>query len=256
MMNPRLATALAATLLAGQALAADAPNTGSLRIESEDQFVRDYGDIAEQAGPGVYQITKGPFAGKTVSLGEAGLAYDLAALRAQVPTSLRQRAQIKSRIKQLEGVRARYARLQDLQARAPSRKSASTLLPCLYHNPWNQTYTWYDAHAQVNATTEFYMDNGGGGLNYYYARASATATGTVFRSYGVPFASGSVSVFATARNEDTGQVVQRSTIGPSVGVSTGYVYNGPAFSHNINASASVYGNGDCFGYVSISDAMQ
>lgn len=256
MMNPRLATALAATLLAGQALAADAPNPGSLRIESEDQFVRDYGDIAEQAGPGVYQITKGPFAGKTVSLGEAGLAYDLATLRAQVPTSLRQRAQIKSRIKQLEGVRARYARLQDLQARAPSRKSATTLLPCLYHNPWNQTYTWYDAYAQVNATTEFYMDNGGGGLNYYYARASATATGTVIRSYGVPVGTGTVTVYATASNVNAGQTVQRASGGISAGVSTGYVYSGPDFSHNLTASASVYGNGDCFGYLSISDAMQ
>lgn len=42
----------------------------------------------------------------------------------------------------------------------------------------------------------------------------------------------------------------------SASASTGYVYSGPAFSHNLTAKAAVYGMGNCFGYVSISDTMQ
>lgn len=256
MKTTSLAATLAAALLAGHALAADAPKADGFRIESEDQFARDYGDIAERAGPGVYQIVQGPLAGKTVAMGEAGLAYDLATLRAQTPKSLRERAQIKARIKQLEAVRARYAQLRVLEARSAVRKSANSLLPCFYRNPKTNATTWYNAFASVNATAGFYMDNGGGGPNYYYARASAFADGTVIRPYGVPVGTGTVTVYATASNVNTGQTVQRASGGISAGVSTGYVYSGPDFSHNLTASASVYGNGDCFGYLSISDALQ
>lgn len=69
---------IASVAFTGDALAAD-----SLRIESEVQFVRDYGDQIEQVGPGVYQVVSGDLAGKTVAIGETGLEYDLNAQRAQ-----------------------------------------------------------------------------------------------------------------------------------------------------------------------------
>lgn len=250
-MRISLAVTLTSLLVAGNALAADA-----FRIESEAQFVHDYGDQVEQLAPGVYQVVHGTLAGKTITLGETGLAYDLAALRAQTPRSSQLRAQMKTEIRKLELIRARFVKLRDLQARDLSKKAAYGSLPCYYHNPWDGTYTSYSAFADVKATTELYMDNGGGGLNYYYARASASATGNVLRAYGVPPGAGLVSVSATAKNLSTGQTVHRNGISSGIGVSTGYVYSGPAFSHNLTASASVYGGGDCFGYVAISDAMQ
>jgi hypothetical protein len=68
--------------IAGIAFAGSALATDSLRIESEAQFVRDYAGLIEQVGPGVYQIMSGDLAGKVVTIGEAGLNYDLNALRA------------------------------------------------------------------------------------------------------------------------------------------------------------------------------
>ncbi|MFZ5636335.1 MAG: hypothetical protein ACOY82_07065 [Pseudomonadota bacterium] len=251
-----LAAALAATLIGGQALAADAPDSAGFRIESEDQFVRDYGDRVERVAPGVYQVVEGPLAGKTLAMGEAGLAYELAALRARVPTSLRERALIKARIKRLEGVRTRYSKLHALQARDATKASTSSSLPCQYYNPRTNTTIFYNAVAYVQATAEYYMSNGGGGLNYYYARASASASGTVVKPGNVPFASGVVSVYALARNNHNGTLVQQFNYGPSVSAGTGYVYSGPDFSHDLDATAAVEGDGDCYGFVSISDALQ
>lgn len=250
-MKITLAVSLVSMLIAGNTLAAD-----GFRIESEAQLVRDYGNQLEPLAPGVYQIVSGALAGKTITIGETGLAYDLAALRAQTSRSSPLRAQMKTEIRKLEVIRARFGKLRELQARDLSKKSATGSLPCYYYNPWNGNYIYYSGFANVNATTEFFLSNGGGGLNYYYARASASAIGSVSSAYGVPYGNGFVSVSAIAKNLNTGQTVQRSTIGSGVGVSTGYVYSGPDFSHNLTASASVYGNGDCFGYVSISDALQ
>lgn len=255
-MKISLAASLASLLLAGNALAADAPKQDGFRIESEAQLVGDYGDQLERMAPGVYQIVKGPLAGKTISLGETGLAYDLAALRARIPESLRERAQIKSRIKRLEGVRARYATLRTLQSRSAAKASTSSSLPCVYYNPRTGTPTFYSAFAYVDATAGYYMSNGGGGLNYYYARASAGASGTVNRPYNVPYGSGVVSVYAIAWNHQTNTVAQQFGYGPSASAGSGYVYSGPEFSHNLEAAAGVEGEGDCYGYVSISDALR
>lgn len=255
-MKISLAASLASLLLAGNALAADAPKANGFRIESEGQFARDYADSVERIDAGVYLVTKGPLAGKTITMGEAGLAYDLAALRARVPESLRERAQIKSRIKRLEGVRTRYAALHTLQSRSAAKASTSSSLPCVYYNPRNGTPTYYSAFAYVNATAEYYMSNGGGGLNYYYARASATASGTVNRPGNVPYGSGVLSAYAIAWNHQTNVMVQQFGYGPSASAGTGYVYSGPAFSHDLEAAAGVEGEGDCYGYVSISDALQ
>lgn len=251
-MKSSLTAALIPLLIAGNALAAD-----GFWIESEDQFARDYGDQIERMTPGVYQVVKGPLAGKTVTLGETGLAYDLAALRTQIPTSLRERAQIKARIKQLEGLQARYAARQTLLSRdLLAKKSATGSFPC-YYRPFGGGTIFYYAVAQLNATTEYYLSDGGGGLNYYYARASATAVGNIYRTGGVPFGTSSVTAYSRAENKLTGQVVQKSTLGfVSTGVATGYVYSGPDFGHNLEAVAAVYGNGDCLGYAAISDALQ
>lgn len=248
-MKSILAAALASLVFAGNAMAAD-----GLRIESEAQFVRDYGDRIEQIGPGVYLIVAGELAGKTVSIGEAGLAYDISVQRGQLTGSRRVKTQTQALIRQMEGVRARYAKLHAHQAADTStRKATAGSFPCFYSSGSNSV--WYYGYAQVNATTELYLDNGGGGLNFYYARASASASGYVSRPFGVPNTI-SLSVWARAENKDTGQVVQRNTVGiSSAGISTGYVYSGPAFGHNLSASASVSGAGYCFGYISISDSM-
>jgi len=255
MIKSLLASSVATLLLAGTAIAAAPSAPTSLRIESEDQFVRDYGDLVERAAPGVYQIVKGPLAGKTIAMGEAGLAYDLAGLRARTPNSLRERLLIKKRIKRLEHAGARFATLRELQSRGGAKLASYGTLPCWYHNWSNGTQTYYYAVAFVNATAEYYLDNGGGGLNYYYARASASASGHVATPPNVPYWSGVISTSALAWNHHTGALVQRYGYGSATAVSTGYVYSGPDFSHDLGASATVEGEGDCFGYVSISDAL-
>ncbi len=250
-MKSILAATLAGLVLAGNAMAAH-----GLRIESEAQFMRDYGDRIEQVGPGVYLIVAGELAGKTVSIGEAGLAYDIRAQRAKLTDPRRAKSQTQAQIRHMESVRARYKQLHAYQAAdAGTRKAGSGSFPCYYSSP-NGNGIWFYGYAQVNATTELYLDNGGGGLNWYYARASASANGYVIRPSGVPV-SASVLAGARAENRATGQVIQQSFPGISgAGASTGYVYSGPAFSHNLYAVATVNGIGYCFGYVSISDTMQ
>lgn len=249
-MKNLLAAGLASLVFAGGAMAAN-----GVRIESEAQFVRDYSDSIEQVGPGVYLFVSGKLAGKTVSIGEAGLDYDIGVQRAQLTGSSHSKAQTRTLIRQMEAVRARYATVRaHLAEEANTRKAASAALNCVYFSPDGHV-TRYGGSAQVNATTEFYLDNGGGGLNYYYARASASATANVYRPFQVP-ASITNSRLARAENLNTGQIIQKTGIpGTNGTTSTGYVYSGPAFSHSLSAYAAVSGSGDCFGYVSISDAM-
>lgn len=249
-MKSVLAVTLAGLVFAGNAMAAD-----GLRIESEAQFVRDYGDRIEQIGPGVYLIVAGELAGKTVSIGEAGLAYDISVQRGQLTGSSRSKAQTRALIRQMEGVRMRYKELHAHQASdVGTKNSYSGTFRCVYRS--GGMYASYNGYAMVEASTELYLDNGGGGLNWYYARASANASGYVFPPHYVP-PSFSVNAGAHAENRDTGQVSQRSASGiNSVSTATDYVYSGPVFSHNLFAVATVSGTGNCYGYVSISDTMQ
>ena len=255
-MKTMLAAALTPLLFASSAFAADGAAANGFRIESEAQFARDYGNQIEQMAPGVYQVVKGSFAGKTVTLGETGLAYDLAALRTQTPRSRQERAQIKAQMRLLERTLAGFSKLREYRRPDQIRKSTSGTFPCYYYS-WRTGRTiFYNGFAQVSATTELYLDNGGGGLNFYYARASAVASGTVFRPYNVP-TSLTMTAYAFAKNHYTGQVAEQTIYGiTSAGTSTGYVYSGPTFSHNMSATATIAGNGDCFGYVSISDTLQ
>lgn len=246
-MKSSLAASLASLLLAGNALAADA-----FRIESEAQFVGDYDDRIERMAPGVYQIVKGPLAGKTISLGETGLAYDLAALRAHIPQSRRERAQAKAQIRRLETEQARFAQLR--ARTGPTKASRSDAFPCQYQ-PLDGAPIYYYGSATVTATTELYMLRSDGLFNPYYARASAGAGGTVYTPFGVP-ADVSLLAYAVAHERQLGQIITRQQQGvQSASVATGYVYSGPAFFHDLFASASVHGRGNCYGYVSISDSM-
>jgi len=263
MTTPRLlGTALATTLAtlctlpAGTAMAAGPSAPASLRIESETQFVRDYGTVAESVAPGVYQFTQGPFAGKTVAMGEAGLAYDLAALRAETPRTLRQRLQRKSRIRALEGVQARY-RTQAVTASADvAKRTLFTVFSCTYW-PINGKPITYQGYVDMWATTEYYLSDGGGGLNPYYARASAGGNLSLNPPAQVPYYSGSMSISARVENRQTGQVVQKAWVArPNGGTTTGYIGSGPSFGHDLTAKATTIGSGDCLGYASISDALQ
>jgi hypothetical protein len=257
MTKTTLAASLAATLLAGQALAAQPVANDSFRIESETQFARDYADHVERMAPGVYQVTRGPLAGKTITIGEAGLAYDLAALRAQVPQSRNERKQLRTQIRLMEDATRRYQRNNAIAARHSASTKAMRFgaLSCWYNPPGLGSPIFYNGSATVTASTALYLPRSDGFYNPYYARASATANATIFRPIGVPpFFSVLASV--TAKERQLGQTVTRDTIGvDSVGLSTGYVYSGPTFYHDLTATGTIYGTGPCTGYVSVSDRM-
>jgi hypothetical protein len=253
-MRKTLLTATLAALCTLPAAAADRPADGSLRIESEAQFARDYGDHAERLAPGVYQITAGPLAGKVVSMGESGLAHDLAQLRATKPASLAERKLLRERIKRLETAQARYGRWHAQQARTPAKVTQFVVLPCSYIQSNGLPYNYY-ATANLKATTEYLIDNGSGQPNPYYARAYANAYGSV--AYAPShYSFGALSVYAMAWNKYGDGPVQRTGYGPYAAVGTGDVYSGPNFVHDLQATASVLGSGDCYGYVSLSDALK
>lgn len=258
-MKTLFAASIAGLMVAGNAFAADSTRADGFRIESEAQFVRDYGDEVDHLGPGVYQVVKGKLAGKTVAIGEAGLAYDLRtqrAMQAEAAKQGRNNTEQSAYIRYLEAEQARYAtdRAQRAGNISPS-VSANGSLFCIYY-PYNRSSPiYYYGGASVSAATELYLDNGGGGLNFYYARASATAGASVNRPYNVPY-SPAYYLHAYAINRQTNESVTRSGYGADYGsASTGYVYSGPAFGHNLYAAASVSGVGNCSGYVSISDSM-
>lgn len=249
MIKTFLAATLSAALLAGHALAADAPKADGFRIESEDQFARDYADSVERIAAGVYLVTRGPLAGKTITIGESGLAYDLAELRARAGTNGRERSAIQSRVKRLERTAERFQRQRASMA---TRASSSGTINCYYYDWSTNRNIMYGGSAFVTATAEYYMSNGGGGLNPYYARAIAIANGSVSHPPGVPYGSGVLSAFALAWNHQTNAIAQKSAYGVNPGASSGYVYSGPNFSHDLEAFSTVEGEGDCLGYVGIS----
>ncbi len=260
-MKILLAGTLATLVFVGNAAAAGAPASDSFRIESEAQFNRDYGDRVERVGPGVYQVVGGELAGKVIAIGEAGLAYDLDAQRAIAADSASPRhARLAARqqIRKLEGVQARYAKFRTQNARDPrnaAAKNAFSTLACSYRPVGGSSRIYYSGYGVVTATTSLYLDRGDGQLNPYYARASASASGGVTIPAGVPLST-SLWVDAYAQNLQTGQTVTRTLSGIfSAGVSTGYVYSGAAFFHDLRAFASVTGSGNCVGYLSVSDRI-
>jgi hypothetical protein len=257
MNKTMIATTLAASLLAGQALAAPPVANDSFRIESEDQFVRDYGDRVEKLAPGVYQVTRGALAGRTISLGESGLAFDLALLRAQVPGALAERRQLHKQIRLLQQTQQRYllARSRTPSSGAAAKATRTGTFPCQYMPPGASVPVLYSGSATVTADVSLYLLRNDGFYNPYYARGIGRASGQILRPPGVP-ATISVLAYASAHERQLGQPVTRESFGiDNASVNSGYVYSGPTFYHNIIATASVHGRGDCYGYVSVSDSM-
>jgi hypothetical protein len=245
--------ALASFALAGNALATD-----YLHVESEAQFLRDYGHQIEQVAPGIYQMIGGPLTGKTVTIGEAGLDYDLntqRSLLAAMPKSSPGKAEKESLIAGLEEQKTRFSRLREIASRDQEKARISTVISCIYR-PVNGSPIWYSATARLIATTEFYLDSGNGTPNRHFARAGASAFADVFTPHNVPVST-SLWADASAYNGYTGQSLGSSQTGAlSVGAFTGaFIYSGPAFAHKLDAHASVRGVGNCFGYVGISDRI-
>ncbi len=266
-MKNILATALATLVLTGTAFAGNAPAADGFRIQSEAQFLDDYGDQVESIGPGVYQVVKGNLAGKVIAIGKAGLAYDLAEHRARAarpetgngkgPLIRGGKAVGNDTVRRLEAAQARYNELARTRGTEAGAKASSYGgFSCRTWVP--NGIIWYNGWASVSATAGLYMDRGDGSFNWYYSRASAFADGYVIN---VPFGAGIfpwplIDSYAKVENVHTGEIVQRGFLGNrSTFANTGYIYNGPSFSHNMRAFAYVQGLGDCFGYVSISDAF-
>ncbi len=265
-MKNILATALATLVLTGTAFAGNAPAADGFRIQSEAQFLDGYGDQVESIGPGVYQVVKGKLAGKVIAIGKAGLAYDLAEHRARAarpetgkgkgPLVRGGKAVGNNTVRRLEAAQARYTELARTRGtEADTKASSDGGFSCRAWGP--NGLIWYNGWASVNATAGLYMDRGNGSLNWYYSRARAFADGYVTN---LPFGAGvfpspHVDAYAKVENVLTGQIVQRAYYWRySATANTGYIYNGPSFSHDMRAFAYVQCLGDCFGYVSISDA--
>lgn len=255
-MKPFLAILITALTVSGNASADD-----GFRIETETQFENDYSGQVEKVSPGVYLVVNGPSAGNTVSIGRSGLEYDLSIQRARVADAILAGTPdpyAEQRVLELEQALSRYAELdQLLSAEAKRTAPIQGVFTCFgrvyTNNPAGWTTVFYNATAILDADVEFYIDNGGGGWNHYYARAKATAIGHVFRPFNVPVSSGSLYTTTHAKNKRTGVSSSQFDIAYSFGaISTGYVTNFN-WTHSLLAEATATGRGDCFGYASVSD---
>lgn len=247
MMKTSLAASLAAMLLVGQALAADTTRSGALTIESEAQFVRDHADQIERIGDGVYLFVAGPMAGKTLSIGEAGLAYDMAALRAKMAASGAPSKAEQERMQSLEAAAEAFARNRQLAQQAENKSLQSRVLTCLAFNARNEVWV-VQGTATVSATAEFMQPIG---LGYYaYAHSSAQASlGFPPFGYQMP---GPIIVEASAGNALTGETSHEIDIGPPFTASTyAFVFSGPSFNHHLGSMGRVYGTTACWGYLSL-----
>ena len=257
-----------AILVAGLAVSGNASADDGFKIETEAQFENDYSGQVEKISPGVYLVVNGPSSGKTVSIGRSGLEYDLSIQRTRVADGILAGAPdhiAAQTIVKLEEALSRYAEFDQLLGNATrqstpafhsftciSRIFGSTSEDTDHSAVW--TTTFYHATAYLDAHVEFYIDNGGGGWNHYYARSSASAYGNVWRPFNVPFNRGGLSMTAYAKNRRTGVTAFESgTTAVPVPLSTGYVTNFN-WTHTLFAEATAIGYGDCFGYASVSDS--
>lgn len=240
-----LFASLIAAGLSGQALAIDLPDSKTLRIESEAQFVRDNAERIERVGDGVYLFVSGSLAGRTVSIGKAGLAFDMKAIRARIETSGKasdaQRKQL-SRMQQAADAFAQEALVPD---QVETRAAAGGALTCLLFTEKGVRLLSGSAVVEVNAEFALPIRLG------YYAYADAWAFGQVdiapfgFSQPGLVVAEASAhNVLENEDSEDIG-------IGPSGAQAYAAVSSGPAFNHDVSSFARVYATGDCWGYVSL-----
>lgn len=262
-MKPLYAMLITALAVSGNASADD-----GFKIENEAQFENDYSGQVEKIGPGVYLVVNGPSAGNTISIGRSGLEYDLRIQRERVadgilagtPDVIAAQAVVK-----LEEALSRYAEFDQLMSNATRQSTpVARIFTCISRtfsstsedteHPAAWTTTFYHATAYLSADVEFYIDNGGGGWNHYYARSKAGAFGDVRPPYNVPFNRGGLSMTVHAKNKRTGVTAFESgTTTFPIPLSTGYVTNFN-WTHSLFAEATAIGYGDCFGYASVSDS--
>jgi hypothetical protein len=235
------------------AITSNAAAKDGLVVQSEEQFARDFASQAESVAPGVYRLNAGELAGKTVSIGYVGLAYDLELHRARLKkTNGNTSGASHEIVRTLERVQAEQVasgKIGEMQIRT----TKTDVLSCRARDASTDTMVTFSGRAFVNASAELYMPRGGGGLNYYYARAFSDAVGTVFKPANVI---DSIFMFAgaIAENRLTGTVLSMQDSGTTdVSVAAGPVYSGPTAGHNLLAFAFVSGRGVCSGYVSVSD---
>lgn len=234
-----------------------------LKIESENQFAGEYADQIEQLAPGVYQFHTGPFQGKVVTIGEAGLRFDLDLHRERVAARSEQGRsagisdQLVTELEVLLDAYTTDALDEKMKQDAPSVRAASSgVIGCSY---WHPSWPWpvdFAGAAYVQATTELFVDRGDGSFNPYYARAHAAAAGYLNKPSFVPSLP-YLNASVRAENRQTGAVVQYNQIGINyVELATGAVHSGPVFSHDLYAYARVNGEPRfCRGYVAISDSF-
>lgn len=259
---------LYAVLITTLAVSGNASADEGFKIENEAQFETDYNGQVEKIGPGVYLVVNGPSAGNTISIGRSGLQYDLSVQRERYADAIMAGgydALAAESIQKLEAALARYAEFDQWLSGIPNRGESSYGAFTCFHRTWNDapagsenkagsTLTVYHGSATLLAKVEFYLDNGGGGWNHYYARSSSSIIGNVFKPTNVPFGSGGVTAEVLAQNKQTGQIVSRSMSSSSVVyLSTGYITNFN-WTHKLYAQAMAYGYGDCLGYASASDS--
>jgi hypothetical protein len=257
MMKTLSAFAFGLALCAGHAVAADA-----LKIQSEAQFQRDHAGRIERIAPGVYLITEGRLAGKTVAFGEAGLDYDIAALKERARAfagNRTARAVLTAEVRRLEGVRAQQAERRVQQQRLAGAKAVNYgTFSCVYTDPFTSTFHSYGGSAEVRANAEHYLNDGNGFSYYYnyYGRAYASSSGSLVAPFGVPQSAQTLTASSMVHNRRTGQIVSRNISGfTSASAAAGYIYSGPTLMHDLYAFSSFSAGGSCIGYLSISDRL-
>jgi len=262
-MQRLLLASLAALVCAGTAAAAgkpaDKPAQGSMRIESEAQFLRDYGRQATRMAPGVYLMTDGVFSGKKITIGAPGLAHDLALLRKRLAApglNADDRRALQAQVADLQTL-SRQQAARSARTAPGARASQTSSFGCWSYDNREQRYVYYPGFVDLSVVGGLYMDRGDGSLNWYYARLRATAIVNVYPPNSQFWHRYSINAYATATNVLTGQTVHATPVGTtsSVGAATGYIYNGPNFGHHLTGRATGTASGDCFTYVSLEDAF-
>ena len=234
-------------------IASNAAAKDGLMVQSEEQFAREYASQADSVAPGVYRFHAGDLAGKTGSIGDSGLAYDLELHRARLTkTNGNTSGASHEIVRILERVQAEQvarSKIGEMQLRT----TKTDVFSCSARDVATGSMVTFSGRAFVNASAELYMPRSGGGLNPAYARAFSDAVGTVFKPANVI---DSIFMFAgaIAENRETGAVLSMQDSGTTdVAVAAGPVYSGPRFVHDLLAFAFASGRGVCIGYVSVSD---
>jgi hypothetical protein len=238
-----------------------APIAGArIRVESEDQFLRDYGAQAERLAPGVYLMNDGPFAGKTVSMGLSGLNHDLAMLQRRMNEGGLQpaeRRQLRKRIGELQTL-ARDQQSHQARGGILPKAQGATSISCWSYDFQQRRYVPYWGYAEAIVTGGLYKDRGDGTFNWYYSRMYAVAVINAHPPFGV-FGNSWFNASASVTNNAlvTPQTVTATPqySGNGAGAGTGWVYNGPSFVHNFSGTATASASGDCWGYLSVSDTF-